>query len=374
MRPLDDNRQRVYLDLTHVGRHITGIERIAIDLFDKVAFENAQIIPVRAKGLIGLIFKQQVAIPFLALTHPKALFVFPGFPPSPLMSLWRERVVHYVHDLFLVTRRADLGLKARLYMAWPFKRAVTRLKHFLVNSEKTRAELQPFVSRDATIGLYRPAVGNVFGIDANDRACRPDATPHLRLVAIGTVEPRKNLAYAANIRDALAALATDMDVSLQIIGRAGWGGDAERLTGRQGVELHGYLPLDQARSVIDGADVYLTTSHDEGLGLPLLEVQYAGLLVVAPDIAVFREVLDESGLLIPRADAAAAAQAILAEISTPGWRRRSVAAARANLARWNGAARVDAERARRLFAEGHPMMDEDTSATVDKNHRRPIAH
>ena len=53
----DGKRQRVYLDLTHVGRHVTGIERIAIELFEKVDFENADVIAVRAKGLVSLILK-----------------------------------------------------------------------------------------------------------------------------------------------------------------------------------------------------------------------------------------------------------------------------------------------------------------------------
>ena len=82
------------------------------------------------------------------------------------------------------------------------------------------------------------------------------------------------------------------------------------------------------------------TSHDEGLGLPLLEAQYAGLPVVAPDRPVFREVLGASGLLVEPTQAEAAAAAIAASL-TPGWRARSCAAAAVNLTRWNNAAKAD---------------------------------
>lgn len=345
----EEMRQRVYLDLTHVGRHVTGIERIAIELFEKVDFENAEIVPVRARGLVSLIFKQQVLFPLLALFNPHARFVFPGFPPSPLMQLFRERVVVYVHDLFLVTRRQDLGRKAKLYMAWPFQRAVTRLKHFLVNSEKTRAELEPFVATDASISLYRPAVRNIFGLAAGERAQRGDSSGVVRLISIGTIEPRKNFGYAAAIRDALAEHDSDA-VTLDIVGREGWGGEAERLAGRNGINLRGYLSLAEARSAIENSDVYLCTSHDEGLGLPLLEVQYAGLAVVAPDQPVFREVLRDSAIYIPQDDAEAAAHAIRTALSQPGWRRRSIEAAQSNLDRWNSAASADATRARSMFA------------------------
>lgn len=362
--PRDDRRQRVYLDLTHVGRHVTGIERIAIELFEKVDFENADIVAVRARGLASLVLKQHLVIPLLALLNPTAQFVFPGFPPSPLMQLWRDRVIVYVHDLFLVTRRADLGLKAKLYMAWPFKRAVTRLKHFLVNSEKTRSELQPFIARDASIRLYRPPVGNVFELAPGQRRERGDRAVPLRLVALGTVEPRKNFTYAADIRDALERTGLG-HVELDIIGRPGWGGDADRLAGRRGTRLRGYLAKDEASRLISQADLYLCTSHDEGLGLPLLEVQYAGLAVVAPDLPVFREVLGESGIFIPPCDADGAAAAILAALSQPDWRQRTTDLALANLRRWNDAASADAARAQVMFAKDAGVAEPAAGMTAD---------
>jgi glycosyltransferase involved in cell wall biosynthesis len=342
-------RKRVYLDLTHLGRHVTGIERIAIELFEKVEFAEADVRAVRSSNLVVLILKQQLLLPLLALLNPRAEFVFPGFPPSPLMLLARDRVTLYVHDLFLINRRQDLGLKAKLYMAWPFRLAVTRLKRFLVNSAKTRSELEPFVADDAEIALYRPAVGNVFGVAAGERRARADATRPLRLLALGTVEPRKNYAYAAAIRHALARR-IDGDVELHVVGRPGWGGEAERLAGEAGVTMHGYLSLADARRVIESADVYLCTSHDEGLGLPLLEVQFAGLPVVAPDSVVFREVLADSGTFIPQGDAEAAAQIIAALVGRAGWRSGATDASLANLERWNRAAETDAQRARRMFA------------------------
>lgn len=346
--------QRVYLDLTHLGRHVTGIERIAIDLFEKAGFEGADMRAIRSTGLVSMILKQQLLMPLLALINPRAAFVFPGFPPSPLMVLARRRVLLYVHDLFLVNRRQDLGLKAKLYMAWPFRLAVTRLQRFFVNSVKTLNELQPFVAEDADIALYRPAVANVFGLDAaRATAGAASASEPLRLLAVGTVEPRKNYAYAARIRAEIER-GLGRRVELHIVGRPGWGGETERLAREPGVVMHGYMPLADARRIIEGADVYLCTSHDEGLGLPLLEVQYAGLPVVAPDQTVFREVLGDSGTFIPQADATGAAAIIRALIASDDWRAKARDAALANLQRWNGAAADDAARARGIFARAEP--------------------
>lgn len=346
---------KVYLDLTHVGRHVTGIERIAIELFEKAGLAGVAMRPVRARGgTLGMILVQQLLIPLLALVHPRALFVFPGFPPSPLMSLARRRTILYVHDCFLLTRRQDLGWKARLYMAGPFRLAVTRLKHFLVNSSKTRDELTHFVGADAEISLYRPGVRNVFGLEASDRAER-DPTPRpLRLLALGTIEPRKNYAGAAGVLDALRR-AGFADAELHVVGREGWGDDAARLKATPGVVLHGYLSAVDARRVIERADLYLCTSHDEGLGLPLLEVQYAGLPVIAPDAAVFREVLGGSGTFIDPASPGDAARRIAALVATPGWRATTSRAALANVAAWNASVATDRAGVEGMLARGSAM-------------------
>ena len=354
---------RLYLDLTHLGRHVTGLERISIDLFETAGFQGFEVVPVRSRGTLSMILTQQLWLPLLAALHRDAVFAFPGFPPSPLFVLCRRRVVLYVHDLFLLTRGADLNVRARWYMRPSFRLAVRHLRHFLVNSEKTAAELRAVCHPDAGIDLYRPAVANVFGLTAraNDRP-RPPGTP-LRMVALGTIEPRKNFPAAARIRDALAR-AGETGAELHIVGRAGWGGDAAALAGMPGVTLHGYVAPAVARTLIESADLYISTSHDEGLGLPLLEVQYAGIPVVAPQAPVFREVLGDSGIFIDAADADAAAARILAHLA--GW--TAVSPPTDNLARWNALAAADRQRVDTVLAAvagtRHPVAARKPSEDV----------
>ncbi len=341
--------RRVYLDLTHLGRHVTGIERVSIEQFERVGFEGATLIPVRSSGVASMVLRQQFLLPLYALLYPKALFVFPGFPPSPFFTFFRHRVLMYVHDTFLITRQKDLSTKARLYMAPQFRRAVKSLQHFLVNSEKTREDLAQFARPGAHIGLYRPGVRNVFDLSATSRAGREAQPNPLRLITLGTVEPRKNYAAALAILDRLRAT-SHPSAELHIIGRAGWGPDADLISSHQGAIVHGYLSSEDVKKRMDDADVYLCTSHDEGLGLPLLEAQYAGLPVVAPDQPVFREVLGTSGTLIKPSDPKTAAAQIAELVSAPNWRTVSASAALANAARWNALAAADLESAKQVFA------------------------
>lgn len=330
----------ILVDHSHCGRHVTGLERITQELFSREALAPLAVTIVTAETRARMMLRQWASLPLAALRDRRALIVTPGFPPTPLLSLFGARVLPYIHDLFLITRQQDLNVRARCYMAPSFKLAVRRLPRFLVNSLHTGAELRRFCRADAEIVPYRPRVRNVFGVSDAGRAARGDAGDAPRLIALGTVEPRKNLIAAANILAALRARHFP-GATLDVVGRIGWGDDAARLREMPGVTLHGYQQSDAVRALIDAADLYLTTAHDEGLGLPLLEVQYAGLPVVAPDKTVFREVLAETGLLLPQTAPENRADAITALLRAPGWRARHAASAAANLARWNAVADAD---------------------------------
>ncbi len=116
------------------------------------------------------------------------------------------------------------------------------------------------------------------------------------------------------------------------------------------VKLQGFLPETKAKRVMEGFDALICTSHDEGLGLPLIEAQYAGLQAIAPERPVFREVLGASGLFVDPDDAAGAA-VLEARFGETGWRDRAAAAAEANIRRWNGLAAGDRSRVIAFMSE-----------------------
>ncbi len=333
----------VLVDTTHMsGRALTGLERITMELFSAKALSPLPVEHVEAPfpGLAGLVAGQYVSLPLRLHKDPQAILLCPGFPPSLPLLHFRKRVIPYVHDLFLLTRPQDLSRKARLYMAPAFRHAVRRLPRFLVNSRTTATELTRHARPDAKIHLYRPQVRNVFGLSPEGRITRSDPEARLRLVAMGTLEPRKNHIAAARI---LSELRRNFfpEATLEIIGRDGWGDVADTLRGRPGIRLHGHLPDAEVRRILQAADIFISTSHDEGLGLPLLEVQYAGLPVVASNIPVFREVLEDSGTFVDTSDPYLAALRIFTMVRQKDWRARHAETAQANIRRWNAMADED---------------------------------
>jgi len=327
----------IYVDHTHLGRHVTGLERITLELFSRAALSPLDVVPITAHGVKQMVLRQTFELP-LRLAIPSSVLLCPGFPPSPLLRPFASRVLPYIHDVFLLSRPADLSRRARLYMAAPFRQALRNYPRFLANSNDTRKKLAAYCRSDAVVTLYRPPVSNVFGLNGEVRRDRPDND--LRLIALGTVEPRKNFLAAAKIVSALRAQGFT-GATLDIVGRQGWGGDWEALKAFPGVTMHGYQDEKRVRQLIEAADIFICTSHEEGLGLPLLEAQYGGLPIIAPDAAIFREVLDASGVFIDPADPAAAAARIAGLISDHRWRSRYVTQDGQNLRRWNALASTD---------------------------------
>ena len=334
---------RVYVDHTHLWRPMTGIERITAQLFSQDALAPLDVTPVKATNMGGMIATQTLGLPIRLARSPSSLLLCPGFPPTPLLMAFGMRVIPYIHDLFLLSRRQDLNWRAALYSAWPFGLAVRRLPRFMVNSADTAAKLAAYCRPDAEIVVYRPPAENVFQLQSGGRAGRPIDLAALRLVALGTVEPRKNLLAAARIVAALRGHGY-AGATLDIVGRRGWGDDWAQLSAMPGVTLHGYQPGARASEILGRADALICTSHEEGLGLPLLEAQFAGLPVIAPDQPVFREVLGVSGVFVDPAEPGAAAAAIELHFAPAEWRRIHIQLAAENLRRWNRAAAADRDR------------------------------
>src|SRR5215472_7665276 len=130
----------IYVDHTHLGRHVTGLERVTLELFSRSALAPLDVVPVTARGTRQMVLRQTLGLP-LRLAASSSLLLCPGFPPSPLLRPFASRVLPYIHDIFLLSRPADLNLRARLYMATPFCLALRTYPRFLANSNDTRKKL-----------------------------------------------------------------------------------------------------------------------------------------------------------------------------------------------------------------------------------------
>ena len=85
----------IYVDNTHLGRHVTGLERITLELFSADALAPLDIVPVTARGTRQMLTTQTLGLP-MRLATPSSILVCPGFPPSPAAAAVRiARVALY---------------------------------------------------------------------------------------------------------------------------------------------------------------------------------------------------------------------------------------------------------------------------------------
>lgn len=133
------------------------------------------------------------------------------------------------------------------------------------------------------------------------------------VLAVGTVEPRKDLPTLVRAFDELAT--THGDLRLVVAGGDGWG--AEALTAAVAAATHGdriaRLGRVSDRDRVDllaGAAVYAFPSVYEGFGLPAVEAMAAGVPVVATRAGALPEVCRDGAELVEVGDAEALAGTI----------------------------------------------------------------
>jgi glycosyltransferase involved in cell wall biosynthesis len=206
---------------------------------------------------------------------------------GPLRS--RVPVVVTVHDLAVFRHPDAFNRWTRSYSRTLLPRLARRANRVIAVSEFTKGEavellgVEPSRVRVVPHGVaspfepYGPAGGGSYAL------------------AVGTLEPRKNLARAV-----LAA--ERAGVELRVVGAAGWGG--------VDVDTVGFVDDDELARLYRGAQCLVYPSLYEGFGLPVLEAMACGTPVVTSATGATAEVAGEAAVLVDPLDVEAIAAGI----------------------------------------------------------------
>lgn len=236
-----------------------------------------------------------------------------------------------VHDLSWI-RFPHMHPKERvLAMDRYFEPGLRRACRILTDSQFVKQELMD------VFGLSPHIIHPVpLGVERQYKPHTPEQTWHTLtrlglthgqyLLAVGTLEPRKNLQQAL---DAFMAMpqATRKQHPLVLVGMKGWHSTqlekqmSPLLAAGEIIQL-GYLSRDVLTQVTAGACALVYPSVYEGFGLPPLEAMACGVPVIASNVSSIPEVVGNTGLLIDPYDVDQLSQAMLTMTQAPDLRQQ----------------------------------------------------
>ncbi len=214
------------------------------------------------------------------------------------------RTVSTVHDLnYRIFPRSMPHVTLLAHRLW-FARDVRRADAVVTNSRGTAARLREALGVTAD-AVAPPGVGAPFGPQAQTAvAARLEALGVCQpyFLAVGTVEPRKNLPMLVEAFVSLRHAGELSEYSLLIAGSRGWRdrrlrallGDAAV----QGVRWLGFVSDDDLAALYAGAAAFVFPSLYEGFGIPAAEAHACGTQVIASNLPELRESAGIDGIYI----------------------------------------------------------------------------
>lgn len=249
-----------------------------------------------------------------------------------------------VYDLNLRLVPDSMKWTARLAYKLFFERDVHNADGILAISHGTADRLHQILGRHAD-GIVIPGVSSDFrrpSAEVISSTLAKLGVLRSYLLAVGTLEPRKNLAMLIEVFARLKRMDKLNQQQLILVGGKGWKDQRLRQLLAQyediGVMPLGYVADADLPSLYAGSDAFVFPSIYEGFGMPVLEARACEARIVASDIPEIREAGGVGPLYI--APTAAALFAALQQVAT----QVSVAKSSAqSLPSWDDGARVLAQ-------------------------------
>jgi glycosyltransferase involved in cell wall biosynthesis len=222
-------------------------------------------------------------------------------------------------------------------------------------------------TRDEVVALYGIPPSKITvapnGVDPVffDRSPRPSPVDPPFFLAVGNLQPRKNLVTLIRAYRRLLERRPRLPERLVIVGKEFFQADAlyaeaDEMRRHGRIEFTGFVPDDQLVGLLQRATAFAYPSVYEGFGLPVVEAMAAGTPALASDIPVMHEVAGDAALLSSAADADAWADALERVATDPALRRSLVERGTARAARftWDASARAVLETLERASRRRRP--------------------
>lgn len=252
---------------------------------------------------------------WIDLREQHAIFPYKNWiyhEPSFIALKHKGPMVVTIHDLSHI-RYPAMHPKSRVdFLNKQLSKTLQRADHIITVSHFTRNELLDLnlVQDENRVSVTHLGVDPIFyprALSALESQLSDfKLLPQQYLLAVGTLEPRKNLSRLLRAYDILP---DDLKrrFPLVLTGPQGWK-NAQLLTEIQQVRspgkiiLTGYLSREKLAAIMSGAAVFVFPSLYEGFGLPVLEAMASGTAVISANHAALKEICGDAAVLIDPLD------------------------------------------------------------------------
>ena len=274
---------RVGIDVSPLVQTRAGTARYLKGLMRELARRSDVTVTTRTFGRgnkISTLARDGLWYPFLLGRTAKIDVLHCPTYRGPLRS--RAPLVVTVHDLAVLRHPEAFNRWTRTYSPLLVPRVLAAARCVIAVSEFTRRELIELLRVPAEkIHVVPNAVGEEFRREG-------DAEEGEYVLAVGTLEPRKNL-------DRLVEAVRKTGRELRVVGARGWGGVD---VGGNGVRWLGEVSDKELARLYRGATCVAYPSLYEGFGIPVLEAMACGTPVVTTRGTAMEEVADGAAVLV----------------------------------------------------------------------------
>lgn len=305
------------------GYRRTGVSRYIGELIDALEPQLADVerlaimgqrVPAIASNPSLRIVWEQTGLPLSGLAH--RLNVFHG-PLNVVPLAMRTPKVVTVHDLAFLRFPDQLPRARRAYMVTATRLSARTADRIIAVSRNTADDLMHWLDlpEDRITVIPEapsPRIQRVAGTSLTIFRMR-FAIDRPYILAVGTLEPRKNLDFFLKV---FASVSDRIPHQLVLVGPEGWMTESFHQTLLElelgdRVRLTGFVSDAELGGWYSGADVFVFPSMYEGFGLPAVEAMNCGVPILASNSSCFPNVIGDAGMLIPLTDLEGWADALL---------------------------------------------------------------
>jgi glycosyltransferase involved in cell wall biosynthesis len=279
-------------------------------------------------------------------------YTAPPFCPAPVVATIHDLAFEHLPETF--TRRGQMQMRLTV------RRTAQRAARIATVSEFSRQDLiRTYRLAPEKVVVTHNGVGPRFTSHPDSSGEAAEVRHRFRierdyLLAVGSLQPRKNLARLVRAYARLRSEHTGFTHQLVIVGRRLWlaeeiFAEIKRQAWARDVIVTGYVAEEELPRLYRAATALVYPSLFEGFGLPPLEAMACGTPVITSNTSSLPEVVGEAALTVDPYDEAALGQAMLEVVSDEELRARLRAAGRERARRFTW--RAMAEKTLGLYRE-----------------------